>query len=120
MSVENNNFEDDLYNETSKFSHDILKDGKTIAIIAHMTIIGWIIAYFMNRKNKNAYASFYIRQALGIMLGILIVSFIPVIGWVLGMAFFILWILSLVGSLSGEIKHIPFFGNRFQEWFIIF
>lgn len=120
MSAENKNFEDGAYKETHKFSHDILKDGKTIAIIAHMTIIGWIIAYFMNSKNKNAYASFYIRQALGVMLGILIFSFIPVIGWYIAMAFFVLWVISLVGSLSGELKHIPFFGNRFQGWFNTF
>ena len=116
MSAENKNFEDDTF----KFSSGVLKDGKTIAIIAHMTFIGWIIAYIMNNKTKNAYASFYIRQSLGIMLGIIIFSLIPVIGWFIGVGFFVLWIISLIGSLSGELRHIPFFGNRFQIWFSCF
>jgi uncharacterized membrane protein len=42
---------------------------------------------------------------------------VPVIGWIVNVGFFILWIISLIGSLSGELKHIPFLGNNFQEWF---
>ncbi|HLV15056.1 MAG TPA: hypothetical protein VKY41_07745 [Xanthomarina sp.] len=117
MSTKNKDFEDDTYYETHKYSSDVLKDGKTIAIIAHMTIVGWVIAYIMNSKTKNAYASFYIRQSLGIMLAIIICSFIPVLNWFIGFVFFVLWVISLIGSLSGELKHIPFFGNRFQIWF---
>ncbi|MDX1318230.1 hypothetical protein [Xanthomarina gelatinilytica] len=117
MSEENKNFEDGTYQNGPKYSNEVLKDGKTIAIIAHMTIIGWLIAFVMNHNAKNAYASFYIRQSLGIMLGILIFSFVPVIGWIVNVGFFILWIISLIGSLSGELRHIPFLGNQFQEWF---
>src|SRR5690554_5747210 len=117
MSEENKNFEDGTYQNGPKYSNEVLKDGKTIAIIAHMTIIGWIIAFVMNNNAKNAYASFYIRQSLGIMLGIIIFSFVPVIGWLVNVGFFILWIISLIGSLSGELKHIPLLGNQFQEWF---
>lgn len=120
MSEENKDFEDGAYKKTHKFSTDVLKDGKTIAIIAHMTIIGWIIALIMNSNTKNVYASFYIRQSLGIMLGIIIFSIIPIIGWIIALGFFILWIISLLGALSGELKHVPFFGNRFQIWFSAF
>lgn len=117
MSEDNKNFDEGTYENGPKYSNEALKDGKTIAIIAHMTIIGWIIALIMNNNNKNAYASFYIRQSLGIMLGIIIFSFVPVIGWFVNIGFFVLWVISLIGSLSGELKHIPFLGNQFQEWF---
>lgn len=33
-------------------------DGKTKAIIAHITIIGWIIAIVLNSSEKDEFASF--------------------------------------------------------------
>ena len=39
--------------------------GKTTAVVAYITIIGTIIAYFMNLEPKDRLASFHIRQAFG-------------------------------------------------------
>lgn len=117
MSEENKNFEDGTYQNGPKYSNEILKDGKTIAIIAHMTIIGWIIAFVMNNKTKNAYASYYIRQVLGIMLCFLLLSFVPAIAWFVNIGILILWVISLIYALSGEMKPIPLLGHLFQDWF---
>ncbi|MEM9648547.1 MAG: YtxH domain-containing protein, partial [Bacteroidota bacterium] len=35
------------------------ESGKTVAIIAHLTLIGWIIAIIMNSSNKTEVGSFY-------------------------------------------------------------
>lgn len=92
-------------------------DGKTKAIVAHITLIGWVIALVLNQNDqKDELASFYIRQTLGLLiLGIL--AIIPVIGLIIWLASFILWIISLVGAISGEPKEIPLLGKYFQEWF---
>ena len=42
--------------------------GKAKAIIAHITLIGWIVALVLNMQKRDSYASFYIRQYLGIMI----------------------------------------------------
>ncbi len=42
-------------------------NGKTVAIIAYITLIGWIIALVMNNGNKTALGSYHVRQSLGIM-----------------------------------------------------
>ena len=39
-----------------------VQEGKTIAIISYITIIGLIIAFIMNQSKKNSFASFHIRQ----------------------------------------------------------
>ncbi|MGJ5642840.1 YtxH domain-containing protein [Formosa sp. S-31] len=94
----------------------MLNDGKNVAIIAHLTIIGWIIAFVLNGQNKTEFASFYIRQVLGIgLLGLL--AFIPVIGVVIGFFAFILWIMSLVNALGNNTKPVFLLGDKFQEWF---
>ena len=42
--------------------------GKTIAIIAYLTLIGLIIAYLLNNSHRDGFANFHIRQSLGLAL----------------------------------------------------
>jgi len=91
-------------------------DGKTVAIIAHITIIGWIIALVMNNTNKTEFGSFYIRQVFGILiLGLL--GWIPILRWIVGILCLILWIMSLISAINGEKKPVFLLGEQFQEWF---
>ncbi|MFV9551658.1 YtxH domain-containing protein [Algibacter sp. PT7-4] len=96
---------------------DVLSDGKNIAIIAHITLIGWIIALVMNNNNKSELGSYYIRQMLGLIILGFVFMFIPVIGWILNLVMLVLWGLSLIGALSGEKKPTPVLGEHFQNWF---
>jgi len=92
-------------------------DGKTKAIVAHITWIGWIIALVVNSSEKDEIASFYIRQLLGLYLFSIVVSFIPFInflGWLITLVF---WIMSLIGAVNGEQKELPVVGKLFQDWF---
>jgi uncharacterized membrane protein len=92
-------------------------DGKTKAIVAHITIIGWIIALVLNSSEKDEFASYYIRQLLGLYLLGIICSIIPVIGWIISIVVFVFWILSLIASIQGETKETPIVGKYFQDWF---
>jgi uncharacterized membrane protein len=97
-------------------------DDKTKSIVAHITLIGWVIAIVMNSSDKGENTSFYLRQTLGIwLLGIigslLGMMTIGLIGTLTFIATIVFWILSLVGALSGEQKPIPVFGEMFQQWF---
>jgi len=98
--------------------------GKTIGIIAHITLIGWIIAFIKNNDNKTELGSFYVRQVLGLMLTGLAISLlgvIPILGWILGgilgLILFIFAIISFIGALKGEEKLVPILGKYYQEWF---
>ena len=97
-------------------------DDKTKSIVAHLFGLGWIIALVLNQSEKGDNTSFYLRQNLGLFI-------IMCIGWVIGMIAFsiiglivyiavvVLWILSLLGALSGEKKVVPVVGDMFQQWF---
>ncbi|MGB7842096.1 MAG: hypothetical protein WBL21_04855 [Salinimicrobium sp.] len=98
-------------------------EGKSAAIVAYLTIIGTIIAYFMNNDTKNPFASFHIRQALGIhitfyTLGVLISWFDS---WWISGAFYIfigiLWIYGFLAAIQEERNLVPVLGTKFQEWF---
>ncbi len=100
-----------------------IKDGKTIAIISYLTFIGTVIAFIMNQNKQNSFASFHIRQAIGLILLGIIINFLHRFldfGWlsnILAFGVFILWIIGLIGAVQGEEKRIPLLGDQFQEWF---
>ncbi|NDV17203.1 YtxH domain-containing protein [Muricauda sp. TY007] len=93
------------------------ESGKTVAIIAHLTIIGWIIAIIMNSSNKTEIGSFYVRQVLGIGLLGLVLGIIPVINLIAWIFPFILWLISLIGAINGTQKPVFLVGEHFQKWF---
>ena len=100
-----------------------VSEGKTAAIVSYLTIIGTIIAYFMNSESKNKFASFHIRQALGIhitfyligaLMGLFDGDFIIAAFYIF---FMILWGYGILTAVSGEAKEIPLLGHYFQKWF---
>ncbi len=95
-------------------------DGKTKAIVAHLWWIGWVIALVVNSSEKDEFASFYIRQNLGLLIlsfVTLLFRFSLTLMSLVSLALFIFWLLSLIGALQGEKKETPVVGKYFQDWF---
>lgn len=93
-------------------------DDKVKAIVAHITLIGWIVALVLNQgENKTELASYYIRQMLGLMIASFVLGFIPLINLIVWLVFLVFWIMSLLGALNGEKKPTPYLGDYFQDWF---
>lgn len=100
-----------------------VQDGKMMAIISYITVLGTLIAFIMNQNKQNPFASFHIRQSIGIFLLGLVVNFLQrytnfgTIDVILVIGVFILWIIGLIGAIQGEEKRVPLLGDQFQEWF---
>lgn len=93
-------------------------DGKTKAIVAHITLIGWIVALVMNQgEQKDSFAAFYIRQMLGLIILAIGLSFIPIVGWILNIAVIVFWLMSLINAAGGKEVMLPVIGAYFQDWF---
>jgi uncharacterized membrane protein len=77
----------------------------------------------MNSESKSTFASFHIRQALGIFITFFALGYL--IGyfdsWMISSAFylffFILWIYGFMGALNGQQKSIPLLGEFYQKLF---
>lgn len=100
-----------------------IEQGKQTAWISYLTIVGTIIAIFMNNETKNPFASFHIRQALGIFLTFFLLGY-PVgyfDSWMISTSFWvfilILWLFGFMSALNGEQKEVPFLGKLFQNLF---
>jgi ElaB/YqjD/DUF883 family membrane-anchored ribosome-binding protein len=113
-------FAEDAKQAAEEFTEDaqqVFRDGKNVAIIAHLTIIGWIIAVVMNGSHKTLMGSFYIRQVLGLIIVAIVCSWIPVVNVIAGVVLFIAWLMSLMSAFSGQLKPTFVLGNQFQDWF---
>jgi len=104
-------------------NNQTVSEGKTIAIISYVTFIGTIIAFIMNQNKRNSFASFHIRQAVGLFLLAFVINFLTSylnMGWISQIFTFgviILWVFGLIGAVQGEEKRVPLLGDHFQEWF---
>lgn len=97
-------------------------DDKTKSIVSHLFGIGWIIAYVQNQTDKGETTSFYLRQNLGFIVLSAAAYIIGMISFwmiymIVSLAIFVLWVLSLLGAMSGEKKTSPVIGDMFQQWF---
>lgn len=103
-------------------------DEKTTGIVSYLTWIGLLVVLIV-RKEKTEYTSFHIRQSLGIMITSFIAGIIVyalsaalgtiggLIGWLLYLAVFVMWIIGFIGAVQEQKKLVPFLGDKFQEWF---
>ena len=99
-----------------------IEEGKTIAIISYITFIGLIIAFIMNNDKKNPFASFHIRQMVGLSLVAILNSFIIArisapVSMVISIGILVLWTIGLIGAAQGQMKKVPLLGDYFQDWF---
>lgn len=99
-------------------------NGKTIAIISYLTLVGWIIAYVMNGEKKEKFATFHIRQALGLMLTAFacsLINIIPILGWLLYLpllvVLIIMWVNGLMNAVNNKEKPIMILGKKYEQWF---
>ena len=105
-------------------SDEVIAEGKTIAILAYITLIGLVVAFVMNNEKKNTFANYHIRQGLGIGLtgfALGMIGIVPILGWfvaILGFfALFAMWVMGLMSALNGKEKPVFLLGEKYQEWF---
>ena len=99
-------------------------DGKTIAIVSYLTVIGFIAAIIMHGNNKTSLGAYHLRQMLLLIVigvGLGIISWIPFLGWLVWIVGFfgilVLWVFGLIAAANGEEKPMPLLGEKAQEWF---
>ncbi|MFT7051497.1 hypothetical protein ES692_09765 [Psychroserpens burtonensis] len=103
--------------------HKLEKDNDSLAIVAYITIIGTLIAFYMNRDQKNPLVSFHIRQALGLwLLQMLLGYFIGAFdSWMISTSFWIffivLFIYGILGAVGKKMSEVPILGPFFQKLF---
>lgn len=106
-------------------------EDRTVAILAYITLIGFIIAIVMHSSKKTQLGAFHLRQILGLFItglvlwlpGIIIslipfVNFLMILLWpAIGITLFVFWIMGLISAVNGQLKPLPVVGEHYQKWF---
>ncbi|APY09815.1 hypothetical protein BWZ22_00500 [Seonamhaeicola sp. S2-3] len=100
-----------------------IKEGKGLAIVSYLALIGIIIAYFLNNDKNNPFTAFHLRQSIGLWLMFHLLGFV-VSGfdnWGVTSGFYlffcVLFIYGLINAIMGKAQTVPILGELFQKWF---
>lgn len=105
--------------EDIAFDQDIMRSS-----IAYLTIVGWLIAYFLLPWKNSLYERFHIVQAFWLHM---LMFFLEVLGsysmlpavlvrvsWIV---YIIICMVMFVFALQSKKTQIAFVGDKFQKWF---
>jgi hypothetical protein len=115
-------------------------EDKTAAIIAYLTLIGFIVAIIINSGKKTKLGAFHLRQVLGFALTIIVgwicvaimmvvllfvlafmksflLLLVPLLYFAFGASIIVLWIMGFIAAVNGQMKPMPVVGPLYQKWF---
>lgn len=87
---------------------------KATGIVAYISLIGWLIAFFAGDREG---AKFHLNQALVILVANLVCTFlgyVPIVKyvtWILNIFLLVCWIIGLIAACKEEEKEIPLIGG---------
>lgn len=103
---------------------------KTTAIVAYITLIGWIVAYLAYKKSeeKSTLVNYHLGQSLGIIIISIVLSIISgiilaiipslaSIFYVISLIPFILMLLGIITASNETERPVPFVGKIFEGKF---
>lgn len=100
-----------------------IEEGKVPAIVGYLTIVGFIVGYFMNKDRNNEFANFHLRQSIGLWLSFFAVGIVistqdfAMVRLAYYMFFGVLFIYSFMTAISGKMNAAPIVGKLYQKLF---
>lgn len=88
---------------------------KLVSILCYITPIGWLVAMLLHGNHKSSLAQFHLRQSLGLLITAAMLSFIPLIGWLLQIMVLAAWIQGLYFALLEQQKPVFILGDFYQS-----
>ena len=105
-------------------TEETIEQGKPLAIVSYLTVIGAIVAYFLNKnKDNNSFINFHVRQSLGIWLTFHAIAIVistldySLVRFVFYFCFGVLLIYGFINAVAGNSKEVPIVGKFYQKIF---
>ncbi|MFY7844104.1 DUF4870 domain-containing protein [Chryseobacterium gambrini] len=103
-------------------------NNKVLAIISYITLVGWLIAFFLRDKSqKDRLVNFHLSQSLGLAIVstlfnialTIVAAIVPSLHFLgyIGYLFFILMILGMINAANEKETPLPLIGNMFVNKF---
>lgn len=102
-------------------------NNKTLSIISYITIIGWLVAYFVGKDNADSLLKYHLKQSFALFIVTLVFSvalniianIFPFLGFlsIISLAIWILAILGIINAINENEKPIPVIGKWAENQF---
>lgn len=83
-------------------------DKRTTDIVCYLSWVGLAIAFIMGDRENSR---FHLNQSLVLNLAATVFSWIPWIGWALGIFCAICWFIAIVNAIQGVEREVPLLGQ---------
>jgi uncharacterized membrane protein len=86
---------------------------KVNAVLSYLGIL-IIVPLISDDAKKSPFAKFHLNQGLVLLIAGFVGGFvfwIPLLGWIAAIVFFIIWLMGLISAAQGEMKRVPILGN---------
>lgn len=115
-------------------------EGKTVAIISYLSLIGFIIALTQHGSNKTKLGAYHLRQVFGFMVTFVVIAIslwlitlflfsmsyrgmfsfaalMTIISFIVWIGLLVSIIVSFINAVNGREKPAPIFGELYEKWF---
>ncbi len=94
------------------FDQKDIADNKFVAALSY---VGLLVLVPLLVKKESPFAQFHAKQGVVLCIAFFLLSFIPVLGWLISLALLVIDIIALVKTLSGEAWEIPLVGEAVKK-----
>ena len=118
-------------------------EGRTVAIIAYLTLIGFIIALIQHGSSKTRLGAYHLRQVMGFIITSIVLAiilwlitfpmfsmsieniasyafFVSIVSIIIWVGLFICILVSFINAINCKEKPAPIFGKLFEKLFVSF
>jgi uncharacterized membrane protein len=90
------------------FTPQEIEDGKALAGVSYIGVIGLLIAFIMGKDNR--FVLYHVQQSLVLVIAS-IPCFIPIIGWIWAIFILVALIMGLMNGFGGKAVPVPLIGS---------
>lgn len=87
--------------------HFDAKDIEDSKVIAALSYLGVLVFIPLLTKKDSAFAQAHAKQGLVMLIAIVILGFVPVVGWALDIVLIVINLIALINTLQGKYWKIP-------------
>ncbi|KUF44911.1 DUF4870 domain-containing protein [Myroides marinus] len=104
-------------------------DNKTLSIVSYITVIGWIVAFFLGKEKADNLLKYHLRQALGVVvlsfaLGIVIqvvARILPAMAMLISSVLYLIsigyMVIGILNAAGEKQKPLPIIGQWSDKTF---
>ena len=101
-------------NSSHSDNHHAGKDASENKLLAVLCYLGILVLIPLLVKKDSPFIQFHAKQGIVLLIG-WVVSWFPILGWLLGIGVFVLCIIGIINVLNGEMKKLPVVGDLAEK-----